>query len=410
MTIFGILWLGVIVWGFLKRDMKYMFSLTLLCMTLQCANVIVIGETGIGPQVLTSMVFVLKALVGSGGKLQYNKKYRIFIFASLMMVVVAVISCILNGILTRQLLYIAQLLTYILCFICIMLFHGEIDGETVYRILRGITIFLLVMGIVQVLTTMELLPLRAILKVLFYNDTGISVYFHHSNYKRIMSTFMEPSYFAGMIVGAFYYFLSISSKWRENYLLMAAIVIELLWTKSSTAYAAFVILGLIFILFQNRIKTSWKIAILLIAGIGFCIVYFGFYSVLDAVIFSKTESGSYRARTNMNHAAFRMFETSKLWGTGYKNVRGSSIIYSILGGMGICGLVVYLFFNCISILPIFFHTKKAVEFSPADMGIRFAVMAAFVCQMIACPDLDLCTYWFWIYVMGSSLKKVIKTV
>lgn len=404
MTVFGILWLCIVIWAFLKRNIKYMLTLVLLFMTFQCANVLDIAGIGIGPQILTSIAFVVKVLVAQKGIIRIGRKHRIYIYLSNAMATVALVSCIYNDVLNEQILYVLQLFVYVTCFINIIICSGQVNSVTLYQILRKIIIFLLIMGIVQILTTMEILPLRSLLELLFYNDTSTPVYFHHSNYRRIMSTFMEPSYFAGLIVGAFYYLLSISSRWRENYFIMAAIILELILTMSSTAYAAFVTVGLIFILSQNRVKLSWKITIVVVAFVGFVVLYLGFYNVLDAVIFSKSETGSYLTRTNMNNRAYQTYLESPLLGVGYRYVRGSSIIYSLLGQLGILGLVAYFMFNIAVFAPIALGRKRQFKITETDIGIRYAVLSACVCQLISCPDLDLCTYWFWIYAMGISIK------
>lgn len=405
MTIFTIIWFGVVLWAFTRHNIRYMFAMTLLFMTFQCANVVEFGGMSVGPQILTSVAFVFKALSCSGGKIRRHTGYATCIFLMFIIATVVVISCVYNDIFVKKLLYIIQLFVYMLCFISMLYAKQYISGEVIYRILRNITTFLLVIGFVQVLTTMEILPLRSILKVLIYNDTNTTVYFHHNNYKRIMSTFMEPSYYSGLLVGAFYYFLSIKGKWKENYFLMGAILAELIWSMSTTGYVAFVVVGLVFILVQRQIKIRQKIVVLAIAGVAFLVVYFGLYGVLDNVIFSKIDSGSYLTRTNMNSAALKMYENSRFFGNGYKNVRGSSIVYSLLAELGLFGLLSYFAFNCYAALPILPLKKNMHKYNAGDLGIRYAVFAAFVCQLIACPDLDLCTYWFWIYAMGASMRK-----
>lgn len=405
MTIFGIIWIFLILWAFMKKDIKYMFAMLLLFMAFQSANVVNIDEVSVGPQIPTSAAFIVKALSCSGGKIRRHAGYSACVLFIFMIAATVVISCIHNGIFAEKLLYVAQLFIYMLCFLSMLYVKQHISGETIYRILRNITIFLLVTGIVQVLTTLGILPLRSILKVLIYNDTSDAVYFHRSYYRRVMSTFMEPSYYSGFLVGAFYYFLSIRKRWKDNYFLMGAILVELVWSMSTTGYVAFVIVGIVFILVQQQVKIRQKIAVLVVAGVGFLVVYFGFYNTLDNVIFSKMNSGSYLTRSNLNNAALRMYEASKLFGVGYKNVRGSSIVYSALAQLGIFGFGAYFIFNCYAAMPILPLRGNMYKYDPGDIGIRYAVLSAFVCQIIACPDLDLCTYWFWIYVMGISMRK-----
>lgn len=405
MTFFGVIWILVITWAFLKKDIKYMYAMLILFMTFQCSNVFVIGGIGIGPQVLTSILFILKVLCNKRIVLCKDKRIIMYILMSLMLGGISLISCVYNGILSEKIFNIIMLFVYIMCFVNIILAGNVVDINIVYNIIRNVTIFLLVVGVLQVLTTTGILPIRSILKVLFYNDTSPTVYFHHLKYKRIMSTFMEPSYYSVFLVGAFYYFLSIGEKWKENCIILIVIFIEMIGTMSSTAYVAFAVVGLIFILLQRKISVYKKALIIIVATLLFMVVYFGFYNVLDTVIFSKTSSGSYVTRTYMNKAALVKFKDSIILGKGYKSVRGSSIIYSILGEIGILGLIIYSIFNLMTIIPLFVKNKKGLEkVYSENIATQYAVISAVVCQIIACPDLDLCIYWLWAYVLANSIR------
>lgn len=404
MTFFGVIWLAIVLWCFSRQDIKYMLFITLLFMTFQCDNVIEIGTTGIGPQQLTSVLFVVKVLFNSRGKIYRPKRCACILITVYLLLAAVLASCLYNGIFEEKILNIGQLAIYIICFTFVLLGASTVDGEMLYRMLRTIVIFLLIMGVIQVFTTMEVLPLRSILKVLFYNDNSTTVYFNHSEYSRLMSTFMEPSYFAGLLVGAFYYFLSLCDRWKENYVLLAAIFVEILFTMSSTAYAAFAIVGIVFILLQDRINIQIKTILLGVAALGFVVLYFGFYDLLDAVIFSKSETGSYLTRTNMNKYAYNSYLDSVWFGIGYKNARGSSIFYSLLAETGRLGLGAYFLLNITAMLPIITGTFTRGKVSNQHIGVLFAVMSIFLCQLVACPDVDLCTYWFWMYVLAVSLK------
>lgn len=400
-TLFGLVWLIITSWCFIKKDIKYMFSITLLFMAFQSCNVFYLGELGIGPGILTSLLFVIKTAIRSAGKLHYYKKDRFLLILMYLLILFVFFSSAMNGTIRKQLMLIFQLLGYILCFTCINFVKRELDTETVYHTIRSILIFLSVVGLIQFLTTSGILPLRSVLEPLFYNDPSTDVVFHKSHYTRVMSTFMEPSYYAGISVGGFYYLLSLQTKWKKNAWLLLLLLIEIILTKSSTAYGAFFIVGILFFLFAKNIGTSWKITGIVVAGIGFCIVFFMFYDLLDAVIFSKDTTGSFSTRTRMNNRALQAFESSMLYGVGYKNCRGSSIVYSLLGELGIIGLSLYAVINATIIVPTFKNKKGLSAVDHYTDAARFAVLSAFICQIIACPDLDLCTYWFWLYCFGS---------
>lgn len=409
MTAFGVLWLLVSAGCFIKKNIKYMFCITLLFMTFQCCNVLYIGDTGIGPGILTSLLFVFKVLLHTAGKFNYYKKDRFLLLMMYLLMAAVILSSILNDIFSENYILVLQLFGYILCFTSINFIKRELDSEVVYHTIRSILIFLGIFGLIQFLTTTEILPLRSVLEPLFYNDPSTDVVFHKYHYARIMATFMEPSYFAGLAVGGFYYLLSFRNKWKQNAWVLILLGIEIILTKSSTAYGAFFIVGILFFLFAKNIGTRWKITGIILAGIGFCIVFFVFYDLLDAVIFSKNSTGSYSTRARMNDRALQAFDSSMLYGVGYKNCRGSSIVYSLLGELGIIGIILYSIINLTIFFPVIKNDKNGVSTDCYSTGFRFAVLSAAVCQIIACPDLDLCTYWFWLYCFGSLSSQSVST-
>ena len=401
MTFFGVIWILIVLWCFIKKEIKYMLFVTLFFMAFQSCNVLYIGGAGIGPGILTSLLFVAKTFLHRGSKFRYYNKDLLILFIMFLLVGIVVFSSARNGILGVKGIFVLQLLGYVLCFTSINSIKNEIDKDMVYHMLRIIIIFLSLFGIVQFFTTIEILPIRSLLRLLFYNDPSTDVVFHKYHYSRIMSTFMEPSYYAGFVVGAFYYLLSLRDKWKSNAWIIIILLIEIIMTKSSTAYGAFFIVGILFVIFTKNITFKWKIIGVAFASVGLCIFYFGLYSILDTVIFSKKSTGSFITRTRMNNDAISAFNSSSLYGVGYKNCRGSSIVYSLLGQIGIFGFILYLLINIKICLPLFKSVIKKSTESIETNGIRFAVLVAIVCQIIACPDLDLCTYWFWLYCFGT---------
>lgn len=401
MTLFGIIWFIIILWFLIKKTATDMVFLTVFFMTLQSTNVLYIGGSGIGPGVLTSIACVIKIIVGQNLKFRKMTKPVLVYIVSVIMLLVVAASLYFNNTLADRLMLFMQITSYVICFICIQLIRNSISIDELYQSLRKIFIFHAIFGFIQLLTTMNILPLRSLLRIIFYNDTSRDVLFNgRAFYVRVMSTFMEPSYFAGFVVGAFYLLLMNKNKIRQNLFLLAALFIELLLTQSSTAYGAFVIVGLFIILFSKTFTIKQKIIICVIGVAGLLVLYFGFYSLLDAVIFSKSETGSYVTRVRYNNSALKAFYDSPYIGVGYKNVRGSSIIYSLLGQLGIIGLCCYFFFNVSVFLTGIRKLKKTDVMLNAS---KIGVLGAITCQIIACPDLDLCTYWIWLYIFSLTL-------
>lgn len=401
MTLFGIIWLCIIVWDFVKKPVINTVFLTILFMTFQSTNVLYINGSGIGPGVLTSIVCILKIFIMQKFKIRrINQQVCVFIIPTLMLFIIY-FSLVINGIFGESALLFLQITVYIICFISIQFIQKAASKELLYQIIRKIIIFHVIFGAIQILTTTNALPLRPVLNILFYNDPSTDVVFHRPYYARVMSTFMEPSYYAGFLVGAFFFLLIQKKKLYQNKLLISAIMIEILLTQSSTAYGAFLVVGIVVILFSDSFSLKQKMLICLLGIIGVLILYFGFYSLLDAVIFSKDQTGSFSTRVRFNNTAIEAFFTSPLIGIGYKNCRGSSIIYSLLGEMGIVGLGIYFLFNIAIYLTGTIEDKYSDNILSAS---KFGVLAVMVCQIIACPDLDLCTYWIWLYIFSFVLR------
>lgn len=399
MTIFGIIWIICLIVAFCL-DVKYLFILTILSSTLQCDNVIIIGNNGIGPQIITSIVFIIKviSLKKFDMKLRINKKFLNLEFACIFLAIIAGFSLIINNVLSDKLLRYLQLIIYIICFIAMSKISKYIDENFIHKSLKGITYFLLIVGFIQLLITTGKIPRLEIFKILLYNDTLSDViYFTRDNYFRILSTFMEPSYYAGFLVGIFYYFL-ISDK--NDKVLLTLIFIQIILSFSTTAYLSFASVGIVYFFNAKNLKKKFKIAI--IAIIMLMIFYFGFYRTLDMVIFSKFQSGSANARFAWDKKAIRIFETNKIIGVGYKTSRASSMICTVLAEMGILGLISVLNVNFQVFKEIF--EKKGKINSLKELGIRMAILAMFISQIIAIPDIDNCSYWMLMNILAVLIS------
>ena len=403
-TLFGVVWLIIIIYSVTRNNLKSIFFWTLLFMTFQSSNVIVINGNGIGSGVLTTLVLVLKIFVFQKGVL-YKIKYGKLVYSSaVVLFFVALFSVIYNGVFESKFILLMQLLAYVLCFISFQFIRASITANDIYIIVRKIIVFHVWFSIIQLLATTEILPIKELLRVMFYNDPSTDVVFHKLHYARMMSTFMEPSYFAGFIVGALFFLLYQKDKWNKNIFLMGMVVLEILMTKSSTAYGALLIMAIIFVVGSKNLTLSQKMLICGLGIIGYVVMYFGFYSILDAVVFSKDTTGSFSTRRRFNNTALSCYIQSPVIGIGYKNCRGSSFIYSLLGQLGIIGVLMYSIFNICIVWYTRKYSKSLNLFHGNIMkGVTMGVATTVLCQIISCPDLDLCTYWMWLFVYSMTL-------
>jgi hypothetical protein len=395
MTIFGVIWVVMLAVAMYKNDWRILVAMVILSATLQCDNVFVIAGMGVGPQIFTSIVFVIFSMIYNlkGSMiLKINKKKTTLIMLLLFLVIVVLVSSWINDCLGSNYIYVIQLLMYVICTIC-MYRVGEVVGEDlIYKIVRNITIFILIMGVIQLLSTSNKITRIGFINVLFFNDkVSNAIVYYIDDYHRICATFMEPSYFAGYVVGAFYYLFSFKEERKSNIVLFGALLVELLLSFSSTAYGAFCIVGLLYVVLSK--EWSMKFYISVGGVLVFYLMYTKFYNILDSVIFNKMKSGSAVARNAWNNEAIRVFKESPIIGSGYKSQRASSVIFTLLAEEGIIGLAVYGLLNIRILLSIVFSKKYGVL--EHERAICFAILSVVVGQIIAVPDIDNCTYWMW---------------
>lgn len=399
MTVFGLIWLMLLAVCF--NRIEYLVILTVVSATLQCSNVIVIGTIGIGPQIITSFVFLFRMLLRRVDKIYIKKKWYDARIILLMLYISIIISSMINQVFSEVILYIFQLGLYVFCF-CYMFEAGKYINETyVYNFIRVLTITMIIIGFMQYMISLGIFPRNILIDGLLYNDTSNDyIYYYKDNVNRIMATYMEPSYYAGFVVGAFYYFFAIKSKRKENIPIICLLLLQIVLTFSSTAYGAFLIVGILFLAVSKERKL--KVEILVLGLLGFAMMYYLFYDILDAVVFSKMSGQSAMARLGWNKRALVMFNSSMIYGVGYKKSRASNIIYTMLSETGIIGFALYVFFNLRWLLDILVSYRKK-RLNENVTALIFAVLSVCVCQIIADPDIDLCTYWMWLNLLALQI-------
>ena len=405
MTLFGLIWVVLLICCF--RDVKKLLTLTIISATIQCSNVFEFAGTGIGPQVITSFLFILRIMLNKSGLIINKKsKGKDICLLMLLLLAVIVISNIINGRVISTMFKLLQLVIYMVCFCCMLKEGKNIDGEYLYKLIRRLSIFLLIVGFIQIGITSGVLPRFGIVKTLLYNDTTNEfIYYNQLNYKRVLSTFMEPSYYAGYIVGAFYYLLSIKDKRKENYILLAFMLLQIILTFSSSAYGAFFIVGIIFIVSPR--ETKFKLNIILLGLVGFFLMYLFFYDILDTVIFSKGLSESANTRNWWNRDAITMFKISPIIGNGYKSSRASQIIYTMLAEFGVVGLISYILLN-LRFFLYYVSKKYRSKFGYSRIPVLMGMLSVIATQIIGVPDIDICTYWMWANIVALGMTATSK--
>ena len=411
MTLFGLLWSSAIAFCFCSKSIKNMTLLTLLAMIFQCNNFIEFGGLAVGPQLVTSILFIVRVMIFNFGSFHPRKEMRTIRYAFFVFLIVCLISIIVNFSTIRNqnlsyFLRVLQIYIFAACAIAMSSVSRFFREREVYRYIEIITIIQLAIGVLQYIISLGIIPRLFIINELFYNDHG-KVTYYYSSFKRILSTYQEPSFYACFLVGAFYFFLASNVKSRRRNLILAISFIEIILTFSSTAYGALAIIG---ILYACLNITSKRGVFLVAAGsITAAVMFTLFRPILNSVIFDKSTSGSAAARRMWDYLSILDFKSSPIIGIGYKMSRASSLSITVLASEGIVGFAAIVCVVLTILLPLL-SKRSRLAIGSVNIAIRYACLAAFCCLFIAVPDIDISPFWLWIYILQLSVYREKRSV
>lgn len=394
-TLFGCIWLLIMFWCFFSKKSQTLITLTLISMIFQCTNVIEINNQGIGPQLFTSIAFIIRSYFVKS-TLSVKQNYTHLFSSILFFIFYLSINSLYYNSLQNNILNILQLLIYIYCAIRLNKFRNLINEKILTNQFLFIVKFMVYFSPIQFLATKGFIS-RDLLVPLFFNDMGENVYFHNPEaYQRLLGTFLEPSFCAPFLVGSFFFLFHIREKIKNVKILLSLIIVELIMTTSSTGYVIFIIMFLVYTLVFGN-KKNFKFII------PTCIIFIIFFyltkdNLLQEVLFNKMESDSGKYRAQQDLTAISLFLNNPIIGSGIGTSRASSMITTLLAEMGIIGITIYFICSFISVYPLL---KKKL-YTQLELSSRLFILSIILSQMLAIPDLQYCVYWFSIYLIALS--------
>lgn len=391
-TVFGILWIVLIVLAFKSKNIIYMINITLFSMLFQCCNVFEVGDIGVGPQIITSFSLIVKFKSFKSNITEKQYYYPIYIY--FLLIIYILIQSILVGQFNSTFLKTLQLLVYLYCAYTLTKVSLYIDENNFIRLLIGIVWFLSIFSIVQYFATIGLIP-RKILEPFFFNEIGDNVYFHHpERYQRLLGTFLEPSFCAPVIAGMIIFVVNFRNSIKYSKILLVLLFMELLLTRSSTGFLSFFIGIIIYFIFINKkIKVSYVFILIVVI-----VLFYNYFKngILNEVIFDKMNSNSGKYRMLQDESALELFFENKFWGIGLSQIRSSSMIFTLLAGLGILGLFIYICFFLSILFQIMLNKN---EFRLLSLLFVFILC---ISQFISVPDLQWCGFWLAMYIYALS--------
>ncbi|TWH79376.1 O-antigen ligase family protein [Sedimentibacter saalensis] len=398
-TIFGIIWTIILVCSSISNSTRTLLFFTLLSMIFQCNNILSIGGIGIGVQIFTVSFTVVRFLLLRAKKLKY-RAVSIVTGILFMLLFAIVISLIYNASFESiNIIGFLMIAVYFVFAVIITKKKINIDYKWLEHAENIIIVFVLVIGAFQVFSKLGFSLFDGFLRTFIYNDIDNSnVIFNYKSSTAFYSTFMEPSYCGAFLVAAFSSVITRRDINIKNIVLSGCLIIAILLTRSSTAFGGLAIM-LCMLWFVRSKKKIYKLFIPIFIITLIWMFTFNI-EILNQVIFKKIGSkGSFSVRSNWNQLALRAFYQSPLTGIGFKNVRASSIYISLLGEIGILGIVPYSIMIIHSVIE--FIEKKTAELVKSKYLFVFSII---VCQIIACPDLNFSPFWLGIYLLLLSMR------
>lgn len=397
-SLFGLLWLIITIFFFFKSNLKGITILLFLSSIIQSNYVVSFGDQEIGSFLTTTIFFIIKSC-------SYNcscckiPNFQIFFLSFFSLIFLLLFSSLFlyeqDGLLT-----IIQILLYLLCAYRIYSLRKLYSNNDIISIVKPAIWFVVLVSPLQLLATFDYIPL-SILEPFFYNRHGLNVYYHHPEiYRRLLSTFLEPSFCAPFLIGCIIW-VYYSSIFIKRKLLLFLLLIELVLTMSSTGYLTMIIV--VFLVFiSSNYSLSKRINITLVSLILLGVLfYLAKDNLLREVIFEKMESNSGKFRAMQDSMALDLFYDNYWFGSGYGCSRASSMVTTLLAETGVIGFSFYLFSFLVLLVPFFTQTITIMEKSS-----RLVLVSVMISQMIAIPDLQYSVFWFGFYLFALLVGRL----
>ncbi len=420
-TTFGLFWLILLAYSPIKGQ-KALVKTVMFSAMFQAGAIIIVADRAISPLTISCIAFIADFFLRYKFKLKlaiprFFKTYAVFwiiIFCE------AIISSLLfkglNYMEPKDWISYAQydghialfgLFTLLIYGVTILLLFNikDFTYQEIENLIDVMVFFVLIVGIWHFCTVMNYIPRSDFIRDFIYSNSTTTdniAYFVDTNpnlriYQsifgiRFCGPFMEPSYCAGFLAMAFAFYVGKDKLTYRDTFFIAAILIMAVLTYSATAYISVAFAGILSAIFSGKVKQLFKIAGRGIALISVALVVITIYDLWDTVerlIINKADSHSAFIRGLWNSNAIVTFFDTFGIGMGYSNVRGSSLLFTLLAS---CGLIGTLFFSFFIFTLIQCNKKYKYK---GGINNRFQIMFAstLFAMIVAISVMDYSVFW-----------------
>lgn len=429
-TNFGIIWLIVLLLASFS-GIKSLTKVLFVSSIFQAGAVFIIGKSVIPPLTVSCIFYCVVSFLRHNRK--FNFKFPNCMNTYFLMWAILVVTSLLASALFVGTVYLESLdwveyaiydghvaffgLFSILIYgiTALMLYNDKpISNKELYHVIVFMIVFVFIVACWQYISVFNSIPKNNFIANLIYSNTvSESVGFYNSLNNvysnlfdiRLHSTFMEPSYCAGFLVCSFFYLFSKNKYSLLDITLISLLVGMIILTYSATAYATFAFACFLSFTISGRIKAFWglafKFGVFLALGM-ILITYMDLWNAIDRMILQKSDSHSAYIRNLWNMNCINIFQTTYGLGMGYASVRGSSLLFTLLGTFGTIGIFLYLRFIFLLIKSKYSLTYCPL-FSNETIVLKCMIILVIVSQFIAIPNFDYSIFWMVLFIFFSRV-------
>ena len=204
---------------------------------------------------------------------------------------------------------------------------------------------------------------------------------------RIKSTFGEPSFFSAGVIPYLFLALEYKRKW-----LSAALLFCIIFSASSSAYAALPVALILHSLFQRKLRVSVAIIVLVFAG-ALATLYFAFPDTYDSMFTAKlngeNQSGEiHQAALEATKDTVRTFTfMNRLFGIGFGYFYGA-VFSAVLVNTGWIGIIIYCY--------AFLKPAILLRSDNGGLALKVGIVTLFFLYYINVSELFLPTTWMFL--------------
>ena len=419
-TQFGYIWILLCLF-FLTKPIKYLLGLVIFSCIFQAAAPILLGGQGISPLMFTELFLLLKFCLI---KIPGNERMKIntpvgsfisfFVFATIITLSMPFIfqgmkvtggtddTILIGGI--PLMFSKSNFFQIIIVFLNLVTFYIFYKSSSIASLAYFIRIFIfsicfcVFVGVWQEMTFFSSIPFP---KDFFYSNSSHALLTDtetDTGGLRLTATFTEASA-AGHFLGAAFWALQ---AFRNKLIRIISFVvfIAIVLTVSGTGYVI-LILGFGILLLLN--KPSKLISSIVIGALFFLVLYVsGYFDIIWNTLQSKSTSDSGYIRKTADLLTWQVIIDSHLLGVGMGSNRGNSFLLNQIAAVGIIGVILLFRFLYYSLKP-FLHLNR--ENSLAKFLVLYSLIFL-VGQFVSGPDLSNPSFWIWIFVAASGIKKI----